>query len=57
MKVITLDGHPLLKQWYELMRETDKLPAHPDQTELITKLGGWGDSLKAHLDKHGLLKE
>ena len=57
MKIISLDLHPLLMQWYRLMRKTDTLPGHPDQTDLITKLGAWGDQLKAHLDKHGLLRE
>jgi hypothetical protein len=56
MKIISLDQHRLLKQWFRLMRQTETLPAHLDQTALITKLGAWGDDLKAHLDKHGLLK-
>jgi hypothetical protein len=55
--IVTLNQHPLLKQWYRLMRKTDALPAHPEQTDLITKLGAWGDSLKAHLQKHGLLRD
>lgn len=55
--MITLNQHPLLMHWYRLMRKTDALPAHPEQTDLISKLGAWGDSLKAHLQKHGLLKE
>lgn len=55
--IVTLNQHPLLKQWYRLMRKTDALPAHSEQTVLITDLGLWGDSLKAHLQKHGLLKE
>lgn len=57
MTIISLDRHPLLQQWYRLMRKTDALPAHVDQTDLISKLGAWGDALKAHLEKHGLLKE
>lgn len=57
MKIITLNQHALLMRSYRLMRQVDTLPAHPDQTDLITKLGAWHDGLKAHLDKHGLLRE
>lgn len=57
MTIISLDQHPLLMQHYRLMRKTDALPCHPEQTDLITKLGAWGDQLKGHLDKHGLLRE
>lgn len=54
--MITLNQHPLLLQAYELMVEVDKLPAHPEQTALITDLGDWRNKLTAHLEKHGLLK-
>lgn len=52
-----LDQHPLLIQAHELSVEVDKLPAHPEQTTLITNLGKWRDELYAHLEKHGLLKD
>lgn len=52
-----LDEHPLLMQAYLLSVETDKLPAHEDQTRLITHLGDWRARLYAHLAKHNLLKK
>jgi len=53
---INLSQHPLLMQSYELSVEVDKLPAHPDQTALISALGEWRKQLEDHLQKHGLLK-
>lgn len=53
--MVTLDQHPLLRQAYELSVEVDKLPAHADQTALITALGEWRDKLATHLSRHGLL--
>lgn len=50
-----LDEHPLLLQAYALNRDVDTLPAHPDQTALITQLGDWRARLYAHLAKHNLL--
>jgi len=55
--MVTLDRHPLLMQAHQLSVEVDKLPAHTDQTALITALGEWRLKLVEHLSKHGLLKE
>lgn len=52
---IVLSDHPLLLQWYELMQKVETLPAHIDQTALITDLGAWGEKLKNHLHKHNLI--
>lgn len=50
-----LNRHPLLMQAYELSVKVDRLPAHPDQTELISALSKWREQLASHLTKHGLL--
>ena len=47
-----LSEHPLLKQAYELGVAVDSLPAHIEQTELITAYGEWRAKLYAHLQKH-----
>lgn len=52
---MNLSQHPLLMSAYELSVEVDKLPAHVDQTALITALGEWRKQLAEHLEKHGLL--
>ncbi len=52
-----LNQHPLLMQAHELSVEVDLLPAHPDQTELISALSKWREQLEAHLENQGLLKE
>lgn len=50
-----VDLHPLLMRWHRFMREVDGLPAHNDQTALITELGDWGRKLYKHLEKQDLL--
>ena len=47
-----LSEHPLLMQAYELCREVDMLPPHPEQTELITSFVEWQGKLYAHLQRH-----
>jgi len=54
-RLIPMDRHPLLLQAYELSVQVDRLPAHVEQTALITALGKWRDQLTDHLDRHGLL--
>lgn len=56
MEPTYLNDHPLLSQAHELRVETDKLPGHPEQTDLITLLGDWYDRLEEHLHKHGLIR-
>lgn len=55
--IVTLADHPLLMRSFKLMRKVDTLPAHPDQTVLISNLGAWRDQLTAYLKKHDLLRK
>ena len=48
IQIHQIDSHPIVKQWYDLMQEFEKIPASEQQTKCITELGKLGESFQKY---------